>query len=257
MIVQRKSAPIDDFFNEVSKLVQRSSRKDAFVFVHGFNVTFNDAILRTAQIAYDLGFDGTPILYSWPSVGSVGLIGYATDSNNADWTVAHLQEFLEAVATRTGATRIHLIAHSMGNKALVNALNRMSSAHVIKFGQIALTAPDMDADTFAQMARAVRNSAEHVTLYASSNDRALVASKELQTYPRAGDTAGGPVVVPGIDTVDVSAVDTDFIGHFYYGSNDSVLSDLFLVITQGLTPDKRPRLRPAGVLPKRFWRFIP
>jgi esterase/lipase superfamily enzyme len=40
--------------------------KQAFVFVHGFNVSFENALRRTAQIAYDLNFDGAPFLFSWP-----------------------------------------------------------------------------------------------------------------------------------------------------------------------------------------------
>jgi esterase/lipase superfamily enzyme len=93
------------------------------------------------------------------------------------------------------------------------------------------------------------------TLYASENDVALSASKKLQAYRRAGDTSGGVVIVPGIESVDVSAVDTDFIGHFYYGDNRSVLSDMFLILTQGLPASKRPTLRPEGKPPKQFWRF--
>ena len=40
---------------------------------HG--VTFKDAARRTAQMAYDLGFPGAPVFYSWPSAGtSTGFI---------------------------------------------------------------------------------------------------------------------------------------------------------------------------------------
>ena len=65
------------------------------------------------------------------------------------------------------------------------------------------------------------------------------------------------MVVPGIDTIDVSALATDFVGHSYYGDNTSVISDLFLVLSQGLAPAGRPRLRAAGTAPNTFWRFVP
>ena len=74
----------DDFYSGIRELVGRSSRKEAFVFIHGFNVDFDDAVYRTAQLAYDLGFDGAPILYSWPSVGKATPIGYTTDAANND-----------------------------------------------------------------------------------------------------------------------------------------------------------------------------
>ena len=74
---------------------------------------------------------------------------------------------------------------------------------------------------------------------------------------RGSISAADHVVVAGIDTVDVTAVDTDLVGHFYYGDNTSVISDMFLVMTQGLPPAQRPRLRPAGRAPQAFWRFVP
>jgi esterase/lipase superfamily enzyme len=247
----------DGFYERLRSRVMESMGREAFVFIHGFNVQFMDAVYRTAQMAYDLEFDGAPILYSWPSAASLTPIGYATDSGNSEWTVAHLRWFLEDVSARSGAQRIHVIAHSMGNKALVNALNRIPRSDVKRFSHVMLTAPDMDAATFVQLTDAIKGHAETTTLYASENDVALVASKKLQTYRRAGDTSGGVVVVDGIDTVDVSAVDTNFIGHFYYGENRSVLSDMFLVLTQNLPPAKRPSLRPSGKPPRQFWRFVP
>ena len=62
------SAPTN-YFARLKSRVERSDEKDAFVFIHGYNVTFANAIMRTAQIAHDVGFKGAPILYSWPSAG--------------------------------------------------------------------------------------------------------------------------------------------------------------------------------------------
>jgi esterase/lipase superfamily enzyme len=258
VVVSRQQQGYEEFYADIRGVVGRSTRKDAFVFVHGFNVAFQDAIFRTAQIAYDLGFDGAPILYSWPSEAKLTPIGYTTDEANNEWTVPHLRWFLEDVAAKTGASRIHLVAHSMGNRALVNALDKMSPSTTKKFSQIVLTAPDIDASTFVQLADAVRRNGQMATLYASANDRALVASKSLHgAYPRAGDTATGVVIVPGIDTIDVSDIDSNLVGHFYYGDNSSVISDVFLLITQGLPPAQRPRLNATGTAAKRYWRFRP
>jgi esterase/lipase superfamily enzyme len=52
-----------EFFEAVQTRVNDSAAKDAFVFVHGYNVSFEDAARRTGQLAYDLQFDGAPILY--------------------------------------------------------------------------------------------------------------------------------------------------------------------------------------------------
>jgi esterase/lipase superfamily enzyme len=76
--------------------------KQAFVFVHGFNVGFDAAAYRTAQIVYDLGFDGAPVFYSWPSRG--GIKEYEYDQNSARQARAHLRSFLELVRSQSGGT---------------------------------------------------------------------------------------------------------------------------------------------------------
>src|ERR1700732_3533700 len=63
-------------------------------------------------------------------------------------------------------------------------------------------------------------------------------SKKVHTYDRAGESGAKIVLVDGVDTIDVSAVDTNFVGHFYYGENKSVLSDIFNLI-QGQPVSKR------------------
>jgi esterase/lipase superfamily enzyme len=259
VIVERtvKAAPV--FYAELAARVQRSDRKDAFVFVHGYNVGFDDAVYRTAQIAYDLGFGGAPILFSWPSNGFA--LEYVADVNNSDWSVGHLKAFLAEVGANSGATSVYLIAHSMGNRVLTGALERLAadtaSAPLPRFTHLVLTAPDIDADIFRQLATTIQKTATHVTLYASSNDRALQLSKRINGYPRAGDSGAGIVVVPGIDTIDVSSVDTDFLGHSYYGDNRSVLSDLFNLIRTGASPEGRFGLREAWRGSARYWIFAP
>ncbi len=116
--------PADVFFAGLRACVEQSPRKEAFVFIHGYNVGFETAVRRTAQIAYDLKFSGAPIVYSWPSRES--LIQYTVDEQNVAWTVPHLVEFLSGVAERSGATSVHLIAHSMGNRALTAALRELA-----------------------------------------------------------------------------------------------------------------------------------
>jgi esterase/lipase superfamily enzyme len=257
VIANRRRHSYDEFYADLRGVVAKSDRKEAFVFIHGFNVGFEAAVFRTAQIAYDLGFDGAPILYSWPSVAALTPTGYAMDVENNDWTVPHLGWFLEDVARKAGAARVHLIAHGVGNKALLKALDRIPRVTTARFAQVVLTAPDIDVDTFDQLADAVRRNAMRTTLYASSSDRALVASKRIHPYRRAGDASAGVVVVPGIDSVDVTAVDTDFVDHSFHAENRSVISDMFLLITQGLMPSQRPKLRPVGTAPRQFWRFVP
>ncbi len=89
----------------------------------------------------------------------------------------------------------------------------------------------------------------------SNNDKALQLSKTVHKYPRAGEAGIGLVVLSGLDTIDVSAVDTSFEGHGYFGDNRTVISDLINVIQNGLQPKYRG-LRPADWNGLRYWRFV-
>jgi esterase/lipase superfamily enzyme len=249
--------PAERFFTDLRECVGRSSQKSAFVFVHGYNVGFEDAARRTAQIAYDLKFDGAPIFFSWPSQAEI--LQYTVDETNVTWTAPHLLRFLTDVAEQSGAERIHLIAHSMGNRALTSALRDLSLMHESSkpmFNEVVLTAPDIDAETFINdIAPAVVKTARRVTLYASSNDEALIMSKKVHGYPRAGDSGSQLVVVPGIDTVDVSAVDTSLLGHNYYGDNSSVLTDIFELLNDSKPADQRQWLHAERLGLLKYWVF--
>jgi esterase/lipase superfamily enzyme len=247
-----------EFYAQLREGVAQSKENSALVFIHGYNVTFEDAARRTAQIAYDLKFQGVPLFYSWPSQGQ--LLDYAVDETNAAWTVSHLRQFLDDVARQSGAKQIHLIAHSMGNRALTGALKELASRRTDgdrpAFDQVLLTAPDIDADVFKnEIAPAITKTAQRVTLYASSTDAALLLSKKLHGYPRAGEAGGDIVIVPGMDTVDVTSVDTSLLGHSYYGDSGSVLSDFVEVLRDAKPADQRTWLRPEYLGDNKYWVF--
>ena len=101
-------------------------KDQAIVFVHGYNTSFDNALYRTAQIAYDLDFDGATFLYSWPSGGAVA--SYTYDRESAQASEPYLREFLEMVVKQTGAKQVSIIAHSMGNQPLMDVLRDMRNA---------------------------------------------------------------------------------------------------------------------------------
>ena len=249
--------PAEAFFAGLKVRVEASRQKEAFVFVHGFNVTFAEAAHRTAQLAHDLKFDGAPIFFSWPSQG--GVLQYSVDETNVVWAVPHLKEFLAGIAERSGAEAVHLIAHSMGNRALTSALERLSYEMQEKmpmFREVVLTAPDIDAEVFRRdIVPAIVPTADRVTLYASSNDEALKLSKTIHGYRRAGDSGDQLLVIPGVDTIDVSTVDTSLIGHYYYGSNTSVIADLLDLINEAKPPQLRRWLEPRRFGQLVYWVF--
>jgi esterase/lipase superfamily enzyme len=223
-----KERDTEAFFTKMANRVSGSERREALVFVHGYNVTFQDAVRRTAQIAFDLNFDGAPVLYSWPSVGRG--TAYRKDETNVLWTVSHFRKFLASLSEKTGATTIHLIAHSIGNRALTEVLKdwvRPAEGSAL-FSHIVLTAPDIDAETFKHLAPSVCNKAEKVTLYFSAFDKALMLSKKFHGgYSRAGEVV---VIVSGLDTIDASAVNTSFAGHSHFAESRSVIEDIYWLL---------------------------
>lgn len=244
----------DAWFATLRDVVAGSDAQDAFVFVHGYNVTFEEALLRTAQIAYDLKFRGAPICFSWPSQG--GVAEYTVDEANVRWATPHLERFLVALRARSGAARIHLIAHSMGNRALTETLQRLRAG--VKpgetlFHEIVLAAPDVDADTFRDdLAPALLPTASRVTLYASSRDAALQLSRKVHGYPRAGEAGEGLVVVPGLETVDVSEVSGS---HSYIGNNGRVLDDLGALLLRRAKRAAGPGLVAQVLRGLPYWRL--
>jgi esterase/lipase superfamily enzyme len=249
----------DRFVETARAMVETAGTPESLIFIHGFRVDFLTALRRTAQVAYDLAFAGVPMLYSWPSPAKV--LRYVTDEATIRWTEAHFREFVELTATQLELEVVHIVAHSMGNRVLAETLGSTPGLGAAQAGarldQIVFAAPDIDSDTFRQLATQFTGRAGRVTLYSSSKDVALETSHKVHGYPRAGDSGEGLVVVAGVDTIDVTAVDTSLMGHSYYGDNRSVLSDLFAVIHGGRSPSERFGLIQRSIAPGDYWEFRP
>ena len=247
--------PASAFYAELKAYVNRPEETGVLVFVHGYNVTFAQAVRRTAQITYDLEFPGPAVAYSWPSHGSVA--SYLADANNVRWSVPHFQKFLLDLKQQANADVIHLIAHSMGSRVLAEALGRMDGE--FRSGHVVFAAPDIDADVFKELTSTFRTRARQVTLYASSNDEALKLSRKLQgDYARAGETSSDVLVVTGVDSIDASRVNTGLLGHSYYGDNRSIISDIYYLLHSETPTGKRfgmfEQMNKQGLL---YWAFRP
>jgi esterase/lipase superfamily enzyme len=255
----------EEFLRLVRERLNPSSsyKNHALVFVHGFNCSFENALYRTAQIAYDIKFDGAPFLYSWPSKGALSSQDYSYDRESSGQAEPYLRQFLEIVARETGATSVSIIAHSMGNQLLLPVLRDLKWAVPpgIAISQVILAAPDVDRDAFDNIAREVVGVSRGVTMLAAGNDRALDISRRFWGgVPRAGDVpTSGPIVVEGVDTIDVTAVSTLIfaLNHSGYAEKSALLSDIQLLIQTGeRPPDKRvPILERVKSDKGLYWRY--
>jgi len=238
--------------DSLRQALNTAAGSEVLVFIHGYNVTFHDAALRTAQLTYDLGFKGPPILYSWPSQGAI--YRYSADRESALWSADHLARLLDTVVAITGPKRVNVIAHSMGNLVLTEALSKLAFVrHDTVLANLVLAAPDVPLDLFRQqLAPAIRRLVTRLTIYMSAKDKALWASRLLSTHLRLGEATNPVRVFPDMDTIDASEVATDLLGHGYIASAQPLLDDLDLLVDQKQRPP-RGALKPVSGPEGDYW----
>lgn len=169
------------------RLARGDRKRQVLVFVHGFNNRFEDAVFRFAQIVHDSGAEVVPILFTWPSKGSVLAYGY--DRESANYSRDALEDGLRTLAKDPDAGEITVLAHSMGNWVTLEALRQMA----IRDGKVAekirnviLAAPDVDVDLAREQISAMGPQRPHFTLFTSEDDRALALSRKIWGEPRLG-----------------------------------------------------------------------
>ncbi|MEX0676380.1 MAG: alpha/beta hydrolase, partial [Pirellulales bacterium] len=250
----------DAFFSSLSAEIEQAGVPAAMLFIHGYNVSFEDAIFRTAQLAVDLKFPGAAVTFSWPSYADP--VKYTFDEQNAEVSIPALGEFLQDLAAKSGAQRIHIIAHSMGNRVLAGAMENMDRESRERnrkiFREVVLAAPDIDRRVFeSQVLPHIAENTQHCTLYASSRDRALLISRYFHNYQRLGETEPELIVAQGMDTIDASLVDTSLLGHSYIGDVQSIVSDLHDLMVGGKGPMERLGLESFRRGDMTYWSIKP
>jgi len=252
---------VDRWRAEVAKRAAALGKPGILVFVHGYDTDFADAALRAGQLAFDLKFGGATVLFSWPSRGSI--LDYTVDEQSAEWSVPDMQAVLASLAVLAPGTPIYVIAHSMGNRVATRAFKAMlekDRSQGAAFRELVLAAPDVDADVFRrEIGPAILGMGPRVTLYASSNDKALAASRGVHGgYHRLGESGKDLVILKNLDTVDASGVSTEMLGHSYYGDSGTVMSDLMYLIRKSLPAEDRERFaleRVKDAALGLYWRF--
>jgi esterase/lipase superfamily enzyme len=246
----------NNFWDEIQRTLQANQpdERSALVFIHGFNVSFEDAALRAAQIGVDLQVPGIMAFYSWPSRGK--LTSYPADEATIEASERYIAEFLLNLVQKSGAEKIHIIAHSMGNRGLIRAMQRIlaqvQAESKVSFGQIFLAAPDVDPDVFEELAQAYQTLAERTTLYISAKDKALATSGIIHDHPRVGFFP--PItLVDGIDTVEVSNIDLTLLGHGYFADARDLLQDMHQLLIHNSSPEQRFGLRKKQENGQNYW----
>ncbi len=257
-ILSSREKTIEAFENDLKQKLADSEASDVLLFIHGYNNTSKQALMRAAQLGYDLNFKGATTAFTWPSLGTVG--GYVADMDTAKLSAEYLRQFIKLIL-QTQPKNLFIIAHSMGNVVLTDALLKMKQRNefpenVIR--EIILAAPDIDKDVFEREIIPEIGGAARITLYASENDKALLASERFRSgYDRVGQGGMRISIFDGVESVDATYVDTDLLGHGYYAETKELLLDIHDVLL-GRLPAVRALdalLKPVGSLNKTYWRF--
>jgi esterase/lipase superfamily enzyme len=241
---------------EFATAIRDYQSSTALLFVHGFNTDSNEAIFRLAQIVWDTQFRGVPVAFLWPSKGEVTAYGY--DRESVLCSVGAFRQVLGLLSKNANISNIYVVAHSMGNQIVMQALEGVK----IELTEVVLAAPDVDLDLFLTLSDQLKKVAKGITLYASAADKALLVSQLKAQGPRAGYiSSSGPLILPGIETIDVTAVGDDMlsINHDVYSSNREVLTDIGRLLISGIHPpnDRTPLIRgvPEGSAQPDYWKY--
>lgn len=254
--VERNSPEKDLFFsmgnydelNESSFFNKVGATDDILLFIHGFNVKYDEAVYRAAQIAYDIKFQGNVVLYTWPA-GPDNALGnflmnltYEENRKNAKDTVDLLVPFFEKFS-KNKKKNIYLVVHSMGHQVAVPALFKYSVNGGEKFfKEIVFNAPDIDISELRAMIPSLMGISKRITMYCSPNDNALLVSKKMNNNFRAGLCGS----MHGVDVINVHEVDSPImgvggLGHGYYAGR-AIIADLMQLIL-GMDVEKRIFIR--------------
>jgi len=248
-----------DFFKKLNLRIAQSDSKTALVFIHGYNVPFERATRITAKLAYDLNIDGAAVLFSWPSKAST--TKYTIDEVNLAWSQPHFEHFIAQMFEQTKAKNVIFLAHSLGNRALTQGLISHLAQHPEhgkRISAVVLAAPDIDASIFARdIAPKLTQTNLPITLYVSSRDLALAASKTVHGYPRAGEAGDDILVLDGIETIDASDSEAEVFGHEYFSQGAHTITDIYQWIVEHKSPGQRNGLVAVEHANGTYWRINP
>jgi len=245
--------------SEFDTALRRSGRNGFLLFIHGYNTTFEDAVLRAAQLQSDLKMIEQIICYSWPSQGRAWR--YGNDAALCEESEDCFLDALDLLMAVCGTHKLHILAHSMGNRLILNACHAktIGGGSVPSLGQVILAAPDVAQRRFRQRCTGYAGATRR-TIYSSKHDRALMGSRLLHARGRAGYIP--PVfIVPDVDTIDASVHGLSLWGlnHSAFVSTRALVTDIGALIREDLAPELRigldRRIDPVSGEP--YWVCLP
>lgn len=225
------------------------------VFIHGYNTSFPDAVIRAAQIGFDLGIGQGVGLFSWPSKGSKR--NYVSDEAAVEASKYLLADFIEKFVENSERGGINLIAHSMGCRCVLNAIEVLSNGRksvLRRINQVILAAADVDASLMPNLGRYSVSACGRTTSYVCGSDLALKISGWLHGFPRVG-LRPPTFVLSGMDTIVVNDDDLGDFAHGYIGTSRVVLNDVHALLKTNAPPSERFSVEKVEDGSEIYWRL--
>jgi esterase/lipase superfamily enzyme len=249
-----RQTDVDAFWDEVQREIASTTSRSAVVFVHGYNYSFEKHCKAAAELQRSLSGKAVVLMFSWPSNGRP--TDYIPDQADVEWSVPFLARLLADLADRLGPQHVQVLAHSLGSRGVVFALERLRAERETRplIGQLVLMAPDFDAQTFVERLPVLVPLTSGITLYASSNDTPLKASRQLHGSPRLGEAGEYLTVAEGLQTVDVSPLGRyQVMGHEYFRFHPKAAADLAALLGEGRSAPERAGLRAVPLDGLVYW----
>lgn len=211
-IYANQNAFIRSINEELSKMPP--GRRDVLFFVHGYNNTTSDAVLRLAQFVEDTNFEGVPILFDWASAAQ--LSRYVYDLNSALIARTKIED-VSRILERTNADNYNIFAHSMGGLLIMeSAVLQAKAGNINRTGRlrtVVLASPDIDMDLFRAQLGIIGKVPERFYVFLSKDDEALSFSRRIAGgIPRVGAANADELTQLGVIAIDLSQIDDSSSG---------------------------------------------
>jgi len=268
----------ETFVRKLREQVDASPRRSLLIVIHGFRERFPSALRKTAFVGHILDINSPVMVFDWPGNQGSSLRGYHNARNIATESGAELARTIELITRDVKPDKLWIVANSMGGQVVAHAFSKLYqnpefADAEIEIEDVVLTAPDVSHNEFdKQFKREIASLTKNLTVYASSNDRALVMSRLVNLgESRRGESALSTdmldeaasiaeLIDPDselVTLVDVTPVNRTRNFHNFSLETPEFFDDLFLRLTNEKTPHARSLYRLQTPQGANYWVLTP